>query len=852
MPTVSTTPVSFGGLESGLDTSEIISAEMAIYEEPLDSLESQQTSLNTQISDYQTLNSQMLSLQQAADALATPASYDEAFSASSSNAAVASGTITGGTSVGSTTFTVDQLATSSTQISSGTVAATDDVVASGNLLVASGGAALGLESVAGASGLSVGAHTIAVTQASAGATQAGENALGATTITSSNDELDVTVNGTAQVLTIANGTYSAAQLAQAVASASGGTLTATLNANGELSLATTQEGSSASLQVTGGSALSTLGLSAGAATTGVDGIIDVDGTSTTVSDIAGNGTTALTLDSGTGGSITATIAGGLSVGTMTAQNVSVGDGSLSSVVAAINGANVGLTATALQVGADEYALEVSSQSTGLVGASSLDAGSFSSSSLGTLETTTAAQDAQITVGGSGGYVLTSSTNSMTGLLPGLTVNLASTSSTPVTLAISPDGSQIAGQVASLVSAANQVLSTISADTAYNSSTKTAGPLNGNTALEHLAQQVLAIVGDAVGTSLTGSDGTAGESAGLAITSSGTITFDQSAFEAAYNKDPSAVQAMFTEGGTFSPSAPAYDGEVGVAGATNDTAPGSYAVAISQSAAQAIDTGSAAFASSSSTLASAETYTIGVGGDSASYAITPGESVADVVNGLNGALAAAGLGVSAALVDTAGTEQVELISAGYGSAASFDVSTTGPDQLGLTTAGATYTGVDVEGTINGVPATGAGQQLTLEDPGNAADGLSLSVTTPGISTSTALGTVVYAPGLAQGLANLAEQDGVSTNGLINETIDSLNGTLKNVTSQIALQQQIVNTQQATLTTEFTHMEEMMANLKSESSYLSEQSSVSSSSSGLSSLSDGSSSGSSSSAGSSSGS
>ncbi len=71
-----------------------------------------------------------------------------------------------------------------------------------------------------------------------------------------------------------------------------------------------------------------------------------------------------------------------------------------------------------------------------------------------------------------------------------------------------------GNVQSLVSAANQLLSTISTDTAYNTQTKTAGPLNGDPSLTSLAQQVLAAVGEAVGTSGAGSDGTAGESAGL--------------------------------------------------------------------------------------------------------------------------------------------------------------------------------------------------------------------------------------------------------------------------------------------------------------------------------------------------
>ena len=846
---MTSTPVSFGGLESGLNTSEIISAEMQVFEQPLDALQTRQSALNTQISDYQAINSQLLTLQQSADALADPVAYDEAFSASSSNSSIATGTISSGSQAGSVTLAVDQLATGSTQISQGTVASTDDVVASGTILVGSGGAALGLASITAGSGLAVGAHSISVTQASAGATVAAATPLAAsTTITGANDQIDVDVDGSPLSVTIAAGTYTPAQLAQAITQGSGGALSASVSTGGQLSIATTQQGSTASLQVTGGSALGDLGLAGGATVYGTDGTIDVDGTSTTVNDIAGTGTTQVTLDSGDGGTITAEISGGLSVGTMNAQNVSVGDGSLSSVVSGINQADAGVTATALLVGTDEYALEVTSNSTGTAGAATVDTQAFSGSSLGALETTTAAQNAVVSIGGTGGFAVTSQTNTVTGLLPGVSVNLAQVSATPVTITVSPDGSQVVSQVSALVSAANQVLSSISTDTAYDQSTNTAAPLNGQTSLTELAQQVLSIVGHAVGASGAGSDGTAGESAGLAITSSGTITFNQSAFEAAYDKNPAAVQAMFTEGGTFSPSGSAYGGQVSVAGATDGTVAGDYAVSISQSAAQAVDTGSATFAAGTSTIGAAESYTVSSGSNSATYAVSAGESVADVISGLNGALAAAGIDVSASLSGSPGAYGVELSSADYGSAATFGVTASGSDQLGLTTAGGTYAGTDVEGTIDGQTASGSGRILSLSDASSPADGLVLQVTTPGITTATALGTVDYQPGLAQSLANLAEQATLSPRGQIADTITGLKNTLSNVTGSIALQQQLVSTQQATLTQEFTHLEETLSQLSSESQFLTDSaSSSSSSSSGLSSLSSTSSSGSSSGSG-----
>jgi flagellar hook-associated protein 2 len=415
----------------------------------------------------------------------------------------------------------------------------------------------------------------------------------------------------------------------------------------------------------------------------------------------------------------------------------------------------------------------------------------------------------------------------------------------VTISVGADGSSVADNVQSLVSAANQLLSTISTDTAYNTQTKTAGPLNGDPSLTSLAQQVLAAVGEAVGTSGAGTDGTAGESAGLAITSQGAITFNQSAFETAYAKNPAAVQAMFTEGGTFAASLPAYAGQVSVAGATDGTTPGSYAVSISQSAQQAVDTGASTWASSASALSQAETYTVTGGSASATYAATAGETLADVVNGMNGALAAAGIDASAALVGSPGSYQFQLLSAAYGSTATFGVAASGPDQLGLTAGGSTYTGTDVAGTINGLAAVGAGQFLSSFNSGDNSNGLVLQVTTPGISSSTALGSVTYLPGIGQGLAHIAATASLAPNGIIPVTIAGLQGTLAEVGSEISMQQQLVATQQAALTAEFTNMETTLSHLQSESSFLNQAfggGSSSSSSSSVSSNSSSSSSGS----------
>jgi flagellin-like hook-associated protein FlgL len=100
--------------------------------------------------------------------------------------------------------------------------------------------------------------------AAAGASLTTAGALaGSTTITTgTNDTLTYDLGGSAESLTVAPGTYTPAQLAAAVQTASGGNLAASLSPGGELVLTATSQGSGSTLQVTGGDAASALGFSA--------------------------------------------------------------------------------------------------------------------------------------------------------------------------------------------------------------------------------------------------------------------------------------------------------------------------------------------------------------------------------------------------------------------------------------------------------------------------------------------------------------------------------------------------------------------------------------------------------------
>ncbi len=826
--TSSSAPLVVNGLVSGINTSAVIQALLQAYQVPITDLQNQQSTLNTNASDYGAINTDLQSLLTAAQALSTSSSWN-LMTASSSDTAVASATSSPGAQAGTASFTVDQLAQGNVLASTGTVSSTGEIVTSASsLLVGVGGAALGFSGLAASGSLALGSHTIDVTQSSSAGSVTGSSALSSSTTitTGSNDTLDLSVNGTAYALTLGaspSGGYTPQALVDAInsaATAAGAGVTASLTSAGALELSTTEQGSAASLSVTGGDAASTLGLSAGQSGTGTDAVVTVDGTSTTLSAITPGEQVSLAAPSG---AITATVASSpgetgslVTAGSATADLVSTGGGTLSDVVQAIDSSGLAATATAVQDAQGGYLLQVSANNTGLAGAVSVDPTDFSGGPLAGLATIAQAQDALVTVGGTGGYQLSSATNTFSNILSGTAVTVASTGQ--ATVSVTRDVSGEASNVSSLVSAANQVLSDIQKYAGYNEATKTGGPLMGSSVLENIQQSILSMFASTAGTSGYGNS----LIAGISVGSDGTLSFDKSKFESAFQSNPSQVEGLFTAGGTFSPASPGYAGDVSFVYAGNGTQAGSYAVQISQSATQATDTGSTL---SSGTVSTAETLSVTAAGQTATYSTTVGESLSQIASGLNQQFAANGLAVTASVVGS-GT-QLELQSSGYGSAASFQVSSTatgsGTTGLGGPTAGTptTYTGTDVQGTINGVAATGSGQFLSAPTSDPTLAGLTLQVTATGISSTTNLGTFDYTPGLAQQLQTLASEASDPSTGWVTTAINSLTAESQGLNGQISNYQQLESSQQTLLQNEFAKMESTLGQLKSESSALSSQ-------------------------------
>ncbi len=818
--------VTFNGLISGINTQSMIQAIMAAYKLPQQDIAQQFSNVSAQVNDYQQISADLTSLQTAADSLSQTGLWNQ-MSASSSNSQVATATASAGAQAGTLSFNVDQLAQANVLISSNGVASASTPVAasSGSFLVSSGAAGYGVTSLAGSS-LAVGAHTFDVTSALAGGKATGQSALASSvTITSGvNDQISANVNGTAYTFTIAAGTYTAGQLAQAVAASSnvGGTqlLQAQVGATGQLELGTTLLGSGASLQVTGGTALSSLGMATqSSVSAGSAGSVTFDGTQTSINNVNANSTT--TLANASGGSVTLGVgAFGLSAGSFSAQNVSTGSGTLSDIVNNINSAGAGVTATAVQTSAGgSYYLQLAANGTGTGNDIVMDP-TLLGSTLGSFNTVTAGQDAKIQVGGSSGYTVDSASNTVSGVMNGVSINLLSaqsSGSSPVTITVTPNASAMATQVQNLVDAANTALSDINKYAGYNNQTQSGGPLMGDPTLNQITNQILQSISQVTGSGTL--DGA--QAVGLTLSSSGTISFNQATFESAYAANPSAVQQMFAQTASLTPSSTAYSGSASLVYAPDGTPGGAYPVTITNSATQAIDSGSV---SSTGTVTAAETLGFTQGSLSTSYSATAGESLSAIAAGLNQAFAQAGLNLYASANTVSGGTQLVVSSVGYGSAQSFSATSnnTAAGQTGLGgTGSASFSGTDVAGTINGVAATGNGQLLSIPSTSPTLPGLAINVTATGITSATNIGTFNYAPGIAGTLANVGNDATAPATGSLSSTISSLQTQATNLKNQYNSYTPMIQSEQTLLQQLFSQMETQLGGLQNQSQWLAGQ-------------------------------
>ena len=225
--------------------------------------------------------------------------------------------------------------------------------------------------------------------------------------------------------------------------------------------------------------------------------------------------------------------------------------SLQELAANINAAGTGITATLVAAGIDSgsgdprYRLQLAGP-TGEAGAFSLYAGTSAEVTAATAPdvlaapgaaTVTTAQDAAVTLwaGTAAEQQITSTTNVVTDLLPGVDVTLTAAEASPVTLTIARSDATVTSAATALVTGVANILTTIKTKSAVTTSsvsgatTTSAGAFTGDRSVRDLAARLTAAVMDPV-------DGLSPSSIGITITRTGTIEFDATAFAAALAAD----------------------------------------------------------------------------------------------------------------------------------------------------------------------------------------------------------------------------------------------------------------------------------------------------------------------------
>ncbi|HEY2990948.1 MAG TPA: flagellar filament capping protein FliD [Candidatus Binatia bacterium] len=244
------------------------------------------------------------------------------------------------------------------------------------------------------------------------------------------------------------------------------------------------------------------------------------------------------------GSSTAAVRQGtlaITVGTTT-TNVTI-DGTnntLAGMRDAINASGAAVTASIVQVDATNYRLVVNGKNTGTANAVTIDETGLTTGAdpLPGFGVTQAATDASLTVDG---IPITRSSNVVSDVITGVSLDLKSSSASQLQVTVSNDTDAIKKQINDFVTAYNDVASFIHEQTKYDSENKIAGPLLGDSTM----QTVQRVLRGALGTAVSGSPATLTE-IGITTQSDDSLAVDDVKLSDALNNNMTGVSNLFLD------------------------------------------------------------------------------------------------------------------------------------------------------------------------------------------------------------------------------------------------------------------------------------------------------------------
>jgi len=406
-----------------------------------------------------------------------------------------------------------------------------------------------------------------------------------------------------------------------------------------------------------------------------------------------------------------------------------------------------------------------------------------------------------------GVTINKAVNSVTDVIPGVTLELLKTTTTPATLTIGNDSSAITNSVQGFVKGYNDLNKTLQDMSSYNAATKQGAVLQGDSTLRLLQSQIRTVLNTPISNS--GGAYTNLSQIGITLQKDGTMSLDTAKLSVAITKNPNDVASLFATVGTASDPLLTYS-----AAATNA---GTYPVNVSKLAGKGSMGGCEEVETLVIETGENDGLEVSVNGVSAAITLAAGTYTEDslateIQSKVNGAstLSSAGLSVSV-IHDQYG---YLVTSNTFGSKSSVEI--TGTGALNLFGKKPVYTaGTDVEGTINGSPASGSGQTLTAT--AGAALGLKVDVSGGAVGER---GKISYSQGYAHTLNTLISSV-LAKDGQLESRKRGINGSIKEIESRRETLQQRLPLQEARFRKQYSSLETSLSNMSKTSNYLNQQ-------------------------------
>lgn len=217
---------------------------------------------------------------------------------------------------------------------------------------------------------------------------------------------------------------------------------------------------------------------------------------------------------------------------------------LQDMVTKINKRDVGVRAALINDGSSgsPFRLSFTSSESGRAGQFTLDSKGVDFGAV----TLSEGRDARVFYGSNDpakAVLLSSTTNTLTGVIQGVSIDLKSPNEDLVTVNISQDTDSIRTAVGDFVKAYNEVISKIDSYSMYNAETQTRGTLLGDTLTQQMRSTLYSIVQGSP-TGVTGEFQNLAQ-VGVRLNSDGVLEVNEDRLNEAIDRDPDAVKALFS-------------------------------------------------------------------------------------------------------------------------------------------------------------------------------------------------------------------------------------------------------------------------------------------------------------------